>query len=317
MMGVIRELSSRLQTLQKDYNTTRLEANGLKSLLVDNYSVGPGEIDRCLVRSRCQNESSKESSTQVRSSGLRWEVEVNDWEYSQDLNTNCGNLSTGTSAALSSGSANKLDLEDLREAMSENPYFEATSQSSCRSRSLVTSPGSATSPLPSSPGRALNHDVSRSGSSSIRLFNPTNILSSKYRKSGNGPSLPSNVAATQGKDSNSSLPTSPNHSTKNPHKRNPSVGSNLSAASSQNNGIGFRNGNWGFYGWKWHKRGKPAGSLATSAAGDLDGEEQLDCDEERNQVSDQELNLGLSSEGVDQTGESSQLEAVNRTQNTR
>lgn len=293
MLSLIRELSSRLNQSQNDLRTSQLQLNGLKDLLTNTYSVGPGEIERCLVRARVPNEPQDSILNQSQVMPPPWHLELNN--YSVDHLSTPANSLPFSSSLGPSCSSTQLDLDDLREAMFDNPCFDTTaSSSSCRSRSRLTSPVSLTghileSPLPTTIPQAIRRNHPHPSAS--KLFNSAAILTGKYRKSAPIPPVqpaPSSSSDHHHHDHNHSIEElaavpGPSTSSSTPHKRTASIGRSFSGVSS---GPGTRlppNNVWGLYGWKWNKRNKANGSFTnveTGVDGRVNGEECVSPEEE-------------------------------------
>lgn len=125
MLALIRALSSTLDTTQRDLSRSRRETHALRTLLLDGYSVGVGEIERCLVRSTVPHEKVHHEHPAC----APWTLDL---------------PPTATRSRHSTDQPSALDLDDLREAMNDNPSYDTASLSS----SLIPSPSSLLSQAP-------------------------------------------------------------------------------------------------------------------------------------------------------------------------
>lgn len=284
MLTIIKELSSRLQQTKRELANSQVETRALRSLLVDSYSVGLGEIERCLVRSRVH--AANPTSADASASSSPWAIDVPpNWN---EINTIKSGLEDDSHPQSShdrlNGLSDTLDLDDLREAMSDNPCYDTASLSSGQSRSILASPGSLASLAGLSKCGPRSQTKAKAHSVSSRLFNPGIGRSSKATKS-----TPSSVspllpppAMIDGKHVKQPrlLLNNPTVNTK-LHRRKDSVGSSRSGVSSQYNFSGVSaGGSWGFNGWRWSN---PPNRLVTKDASTCgtDGEDDGDCASQR------------------------------------
>ncbi|KNF02672.1 hypothetical protein PSTG_03958 [Puccinia striiformis f. sp. tritici PST-78] len=293
MLSLIRELSLQLNQTQEELRNSQLELNGLNNLLADTYSVGKGEIERCRLRARVPNQPQQPSSpdpttTTTSCKKQAWHLELHD-----QVDCLIDNLNFSSTSSLGpSCSSGQLDLDDLREAMSDNPCFDTASSSSCPSRSQLTSPASQNSHIPESP-RPNTTTINTSSTakktyhptSVSSLFNPTGILNGRYRKSAPIPPIlpPSSDHQYHDCHEESASEHRPIASSSTLHKRTASIGSSLSGVSSVPSNRLPPNNVWGLYGWKWNKRNKtsspPVSGQLDSGNGRVDIEQCLSPDD--------------------------------------
>ncbi|OAV88294.1 hypothetical protein PTTG_29076 [Puccinia triticina 1-1 BBBD Race 1] len=204
LLALVRELSRRLSQAQDQLTHSQRETSSLRDLLSNTYAAGRGEIERCLLRARVPPKKPPTATA--------WHLQLE-----HPLGPSCP--------------AAQLDLDDLREAMSDNPCFDTLSAEAGPSRSqLLTSPAA----------RINQHTLPKK---------TTTILNGKYRKSAPIPPIRPTSSADHHQHPNPSL-----------HKRTTSIASSLSALSSSAAGTrqppSSNNNVWGLYGWKWNKRNK-------------------------------------------------------------
>ncbi|KAA1112349.1 hypothetical protein PGTUg99_019292 [Puccinia graminis f. sp. tritici] len=304
MLSLIRELSLKLNQTQEELKTSQLEINGLKDLLINTYSVGSGEIERCLVRARVpdpppKTDMNSKTSTSNIVKPSTWQVQLND-QHEEPPSTDNLHLNLSTSSSFSSSlgpscSTAQLDLDDLREAMSDNPCFDTVSSSSCRSRSQLTSPASLDNHIPESPlplnlTQSTKKKSNYHSPSTSKLFHPSSILNGKYRKS--APIPPILPPSSDHHDHHNYHQHQHQHqhhhhhhqsieeltaerrgtitSSSTLHTRTTSIGSSLSGVSSAPGTRQPPNNVWGLYGWKWNKRNK-INSAPVGAQIEVDG----------------------------------------------
>ncbi|KAG0150152.1 hypothetical protein CROQUDRAFT_249070 [Cronartium quercuum f. sp. fusiforme G11] len=256
MLTIIRQLSSRLEQTKKELASSQAETQALKSLLVHSYSVGLGEIERCLVRSKVVTNNDPSSSSE---SNKPWTLDIpNNWNRSKDQQQQ-RTSDEEHPTTISINHLSNLDLEDLREAMYDNPSYETASLSSC-SRSHTSPTSLINNQLPSKTFNT-NSLKSLSRSSSIKPTSarpPPPLL----------PPPPSKSSTTKlFKKKSTIVPKTTEH---HQHNRADSTSSNLSGVSSTqcyNPSTNSASGSWGFQGWKWtnkidHHRTKIATSVA-------------------------------------------------------
>ncbi|PLW24109.1 hypothetical protein PCASD_06725 [Puccinia coronata f. sp. avenae] len=286
MLSLIRELSSKLNQSQHDLKTSQLELTGLKNLLINTYSVGSGEIERCLVRARVPDQPSQDHHIPTQPTIIKptstWQLELNDYSPDQLSTSTTHSLLFSSSSRGPSCSSTQLDLDDLREAMSDNPCFDTTtSSSSCRSRSQLTSPASLNSHVPESPIpiTTTSQPNKKTHSSASKLFSSSAILNGKYRKSAPIPPVPPfsdhhhhhHNHHNHGIEELAAAAPRPSSSSSTLHKRTASIGSSLSGVSSAPGHRQPANNVWGLYGWKWNKRDKASHALSSNGETEADG----------------------------------------------